>query len=531
MSRLTRAVALSLLFLALAGANAVASADETELVVSFLPSRIRLNPKETFTSTEAQIYTAIYEGLVTYHPLTVRPVPAVASSWTISDDGTVYTFTLRESARYWNGDRVLAQHFVDTWLALLDQESEAAYSFLFDVIAGAEAFRTGENADPASVGLRAVSPGVLEVRLAQPAPHFLDILAHHSFVPVHPQMLGASRWDRGPEVISNGAYRIAEWSEAEMVLIRNERYWDRRNVRVPQLRFVFREDAEAVARAFNDGEIHWVTGGVPLDKVARPQTIVVNPLFATTYFFFVSGREPWSDPRVRRAMALLLPWQRIRDPEIHFAPTGTLVPVIPGYPEVVGILAQDLDEAFELLEQAGFPEGKGLPPVTIRTPGGVENGRIAGVMRDAWRDYLDLETVIEVVEFPDYFDSLSTDTEFTLATISWIGDFADPLTFLQMWTSTSNLNESGFVNHEYDELVRTGSAQRGAERFQTLSRAERMLLETAVVMPISHSPAVNLIDLSVVGGWYPNPLDIHPFKHLRFIGMTPAPGVVRFPGR
>ena len=531
MTRLSRAVALCCILFAVAGGTAAASAGETELVVSFLPSRIRLNPKETFTSTEAQIYTAIYEGLMTYHPLTVRPVPAVASRWTISDDGRVYTFTLRESARYWNGDRVRAEHFVDTWLTLLSPDSEAAYSFLFDVIAGAEAFRTGENRDPDSVGVRVLSPGVLEVTLEQRAPHFLDILAHHSFVPVHPLMLGSDRWDRGPEVIGNGAYRIVEWTEQEMVLTRNEFHWDRRNVRIPQLRFLFQDDGETAAQAFNDGEIHWITGGVPFDRITRPQSIVVNPLFASTYFFFVADREPWSDPRVRRAMALLLPWQRIRDPEIHFAPTGNLVPAIPGYPEVVGIPAQDLDEAFELLEQAGFPEGVGLPTVAIRTPGGVENARIAGIMRDAWRDYLDLETRVEVVEFPDYFDSLSENRAFTLATISWIGDFADPLTFLQMWMSASNLNESGFANREFDDLVRSGSAQRGADRLQTLSRAERILLETAVVLPISHSPAVNIIDLNVVGGWYPNPLDIHPFRHLNFIGLTPAPGVVRFPGR
>ena len=313
-----------------------------------------------------------------------------------------------------------------------------------------------------------------------------------------------------------------------MVLTRNERYWDRRNVRVPRLRFVFSDDYEQTTRAFNDGAVHWVAGGMSLDQVAQPRSIVVNPMFATSYYFFVADRKPWDDPRIRRAMALLLPWDRIRDPELHFAPTATLVPLIPGYPEVTGIAEQDLDEAFELLDQAGFPEGRGLPQPVLRIPGGIESHRVANLMRESWKEYLGLDSRVEEIEYPDYFDSLSQDRHYTVATVSWIGDFADPLTFLQMWTSRSNLNESGFANADYDRIVRDGAALRGSERFEELSRAERMLLDTAVVLPISNSPAVNLIDLSIVDGWFPNPLDIHPFKHLRLLGISPAPGVVRY---
>lgn len=523
--RLQRFLITVLMFLAV---TVGAWPEEAEFVVSFLPSRIRFNPIETYTATEAQIYTAIYEGLVGYHPLTVRAVPAVARDWEISEDGTVYTFSLRSSARYWNGDRVTAEHFRDTWLALLDPTADSAYSFLFDFIEGAEEYRSGINPDPGSVGIRAISDGVLELTLHRPAPHFIDVLAHHSFVPVHPEMLRDGNWERGEEIIGNGPFRITEQTAEKIVLARNDHYWDRRNVRIPRLRFIFSDDDEQVTQAFNDGEIHWVAGGMLLDQVARAQSIIVNPMFATTYFFFVSDRDPWSDPRVRRALTLVLPWERIRDPEIHFAPAKTLIPVIPGYPDVVGIVEQDLDEAFELLEMAGFPEGEGLDAPVIRIPGGLENSRIVALMRESWEEYLNLESRVEVVRYPEYFDSLSEDRTYTLGTVSWIGDFADPLTFLQMWTSQSNLNESGFTNPEYDRLVRDGAALRAEARFETLARAERLLLETAVVLPISHSPAVNLIDLSSVDGWYPNPLDIHPFKYLRLLGLTPAPGVVRF---
>jgi peptide/nickel transport system substrate-binding protein/oligopeptide transport system substrate-binding protein len=111
---------------------------------------------------------------------------------------------------------------------------------------------------------------------------------------------------------------------------------------------------------------------------------------------------------------------------------------------------------------------------------------------------------------------------------SWIGDFADPLTFLQMWISDSNVNDAGFSDPRYDELIDRSMVQSGTQRYETLSSAEEILLQSGTVLPISHSPSINLIDLRAVNGWYPNPLDIHPFRYLEFTDRVPVPGVVRF---
>ena len=125
--------------------------------------------------------------------------------------------------------------------------------------------------------------------------------------------------------------------------------------------------------------------------------------------------------------------------------------------------------------------------------------------------------------YDGYFESLSGD-DYTVGQISWIADFADPLTFLQMWTSQSNLNDSGFASTEFDRLIRSSMSQTGNRRYQTLADAEQLLLDSGVVLPVSHSPAINLIDLNRVEGWYPNALDIHPFKSLEFSGRRPIPG-------
>ncbi len=490
------------------------------ITISFLPTELTFDPHHTYTSTEAQLYTALYEGLVTYHPLTLEPVPAAASRWEILQGGRLYRFHLRPDGRYWNGDRVTAQHFRDSWKRLLDPDEKAEYSFLFDVVKGAEAYRTGKSEDFGSVGIRAVSDLVLEIELEQPAAHFLKILCHHSFVPIHPRHLRDGGWRSLDSVIGNGPFYIIRRNAGEMTLTRNNLYWDRRNVIPEEIRILFNEDPAEATAMYNRNEIDWLAGGIDLEQVRNRESIVVNPLFATHYWFFVSGKEPWSDPQVRRGLSLLLPWEQLR--EGQFIPAKSLVPPIPGYPEIQGITAQNVKEGLSILSEAGYPDGVGLPPIEIKIPEGQESQRIARLMGEAWREHLSVEVNVRVFPFSVYYDEAKK-RDYTLGTMTWIGDFADPLTFLQMWTGDSNLNDPGYRNPEFDRLVRRSLSETGTERYETLAEAERIIIDSGAVLPISHTPAVNIIDADFITGWYPNPLDIHPMKFLRFGSVTNLP--------
>jgi len=499
-----------------------------EFVVSYLPTKLELNPIKAYSSTEAQLFTAIYEGLVTYDPVTLKPVPGVASYWEVSPDGKQYRFYLRDNARYWNGDPVTASDFRNSWLELLKPENRSPYSFLFDLIVGAENYRKGINKDPESVGIHVLSPSVLEVNLVEPASQFLDILCHHSFVPIHPSLLHFSDWSKLPSVIGNGPYYITKRSDSEIDLAKNDLYWGSDSVKIPRIKIVFTDDVQAEADDFNKNKIQWVAGGISLDQITNRDAIVINPLFATTYFYFKAVQTPWSDGRVRKALTLLLPLEQLRSEQYQFIPATTLVPPIPYYPEVKGITKSNKDEALKLLSDAGYPDGKGLPPLTIHIPDGTDNTRIAEIMAKAWHDALGIEVKTDSQPYQSYVDNLAT-ADYTLATLTWIGDFADPLTFMQMWTSGSNLNDAHFENASFDSLVRQSLGKTGRERYLLLSEAEQILLDTAEVIPLSHSPAINVIDLNQIDGWYPNPLDIHPFKYLEFAAKKPLKGVAGLP--
>lgn len=531
--------AIPLLGLLLFGAAAMAMADASSssntsvqepLVVAFPKTDVHFDPIYGITSTEAEIYTALYEGLVTYNPVTLEPLPGVAESWDVSDNGKVYTFHLRTDAQYWNGQPVTAQDFRNSWLHVLDPKVKAQYSFLLDSIVGAKAYRTGKSTDPNSVGIKVIDAHTLQVTLEHPAAQFLKILCHYSFVPIPSGYLDKKDWGAGDAVIpGNGPFYVLKHTATEIELTKNNLYWDSANVLLPSVKILLTDNAAKVTKDFNDGSVEWATGNVEWNKVNKTNAIIVNPLFATSYFYFKADKVPWNNPDVRRALALLLPWSEIRQKSDLYIPASTLVPRISSYPEVTGIDKSDPTEALALLKKAGFPGGIGLPTITILVPNDPESARIAGIMLTTWEKALRVNVKVESMSYSDYYTKLET-ADYTLATMTWIGDFADPLTFLQMWTSHSNLNSGGYSDAKYDDLIAQSMSESGDQRYKTLGDAETVLLDGGEVLPIDHSPALNLIDLHEMEGWFPNALDIHPFKYIAYRTPAPIPGVALAPG-
>lgn len=495
-------------------AGFAAAADPSELVVATSRRNVTLDPLHTFTAFESQLFTALYEGLLSADPVTLAPRPGIASSWTVSDDGRTYRFTLRNDAGYSNGDRVRAKDFVDSWMRMIDPAAKAEYSFLFDVIKGVRDWRTGRLRDPKQLGFRALTERLLEVELEQPAAHFLVLLTHIAFSPVHPSLIGASPWDGARTLVSDGPYHLVSRTADEMVLEANRSYWDAGGVAIGRIRVRFYDDPVKATEDYLAGAVHWSTTG-DFSLVTNPDQFEAFPMFSTSYFFFASDAAPWSDARVRRALALLVPWDQVRTEDLVY-PTSRLVPAISGYPPVKGIEERDAAEARRLLVEAGFPGGRGLPKLVVEVFGDSIAADAARVMTEAWSLELGLAVEVRETEGDDYLAALRR-RDFDLAVSTWIGDFADPLTFLQLWTTGSNLNDAGFSDPGFDATVAEATGIRDPrERYRKLADAEQLLLDSAAVLPLSHQAVVHLISLSRIEGWYPNPLDLHPFKYLKF---------------
>ena len=500
-----------------------------ELTVALTRSEVELDFRKSYLASEAQLFTAVYEGLFSYHPFTMEPVPAAAERWELSEDKKQWTFSLRQNAKYGNGDSLAAEDFRAAWLSLLAPGRDSPYSSLFDVIEGAKEYRTGLERDPAKVGITAPGPKTLVVKLNAPASFFPAMLCHHSFSPIHPSMLKRDNWSV-PDAkgvweppVSNGPFRVSEKSGNAIVLLKNENYWDARQVALNKITLKYTESGDEASSLWNSGEARWISGDVNIDALTDRSGIQVNAMFATHYYFIRSAEKPWDDYRVRRALTLVLPWDEIR--QGHFLPAETLVYPLPGYPEIEGLSVTETEEAARLLAEAGFPNGRGLPELVMRITPSPEAARIGGLMASAWKERLGVPVRVEVVPFERYFRALKG-PGYGVGFSTWIGDFADPYTFLQMWRRDSNLNDAGYSDDDYEKLMDKSMGEEGETRWATLAQAEKLLLDRGAVLPISYSPAVNIIDTNELDGWFPNALDIHPFKYMSFKAFRPLPGVV-----
>ncbi|MEW6564699.1 MAG: peptide ABC transporter substrate-binding protein [Spirochaetota bacterium] len=495
--------------------------DREELTVAFSSGSIQLDPRKSFLASEAQIFTGLYEGLFSYNPLTLEPIPAAAESWKVSDDKKTWTFTIRSNARYWNGDSLKSQHFRDAWISLIDPAGNNPYSSLFDIIAGAKEYRTGQTRDPDKVGIECPNEKTLVVHLNAPAAFFPSMLCHHSFSPIHPTMLGISDWSKQAP-ISNGPFYLVEQKDDRLILAKNELYWDAKRVAIKKLIIRFTKDGAEAASLWNSGEARWIAGDIDLEALQDRSGIEVNAMFATYYFYIRSSQAPWTDSRIRQALSLALPWDNIR--QGYYLPAETLIYPIPGYPKPKGLSETNVERAKELLAEAGFPKGVGVPTLVIKISQSKEAYRIAGLMAAAWKENLSIPVEIKVTPYESYIDELKKD-DYVVGSSTWIGDFADPYTFLQMWRRDSNLNDARLNDPIYEHLIDQSMQEEGEQRWQTLSRAEEQLLQGGTVLPIAYTPALNIIDMNEIDGWYPNPLDIHPFKYLKYASFRALPGV------
>jgi peptide/nickel transport system substrate-binding protein/oligopeptide transport system substrate-binding protein len=520
---------LSLVFAFACAASAV---EQIPFTVGLSDIEINFDPHHSTSIVEAQLFTGIYEGLFTYNPetlldpKTMQPELGACESYTVSADGKVYTFTIRADARWSTGEALKASHFTEAWFRLIDPVEKGEYAPFFDIVKGAKRYRNQLATSRSEVGIKALSDRVIELRLDSPAPYLPSLLSHHAFSPVHP-LMKARKWTDPLRIPCNGPYYIAEASASGYVFKKNSHYWDEKSVKLPSINVRIFDDAKTATSLFNMGDVHWLFSGIDSASIMDYSSIQLNALFGTHYLYFVCKDKPWNDARVRRALALLMPWDILRSSDRYTSPADSLIiKGLPNYPAARSIKKADKAEALKLLSEAGYPEGKGLPPMRVMLSDGEDNQLIAESIKKSLEGVLPGFTVnIELYGGVDYFKRVKT-PDYTIGMYGWIGDFLDPLAFLQLFVSDSGLNDAWYSNPDYDALIEQSNGQERNKRYESLSKAESMLLESAAVMPISHSIAFSLIDVAAFKGWFPNILDIHPFKSIEFVGYPAVPGII-----
>ena len=505
-------------------------AQQQDFVVSVTSGIPNLHPHAAYNANEAQMLTGLYEGLCVYDPYTLQPVAGLAKSWKISSDGLLWTFTLRDALTFEDGTPITAQVFRDSFINLLNPALDLPYSSLLDCVKGAKEYRSGKITDSAQIGLYAESDTSFKISLVYPAEHLANILCHHAFSAVHPSQLDAVVRMAGKSVfqkiedafipIASGSFKIESSSDDRIRLVKNEAYWDIQSVKLESITLLLDPNADEMTEAFNMGSVHWLCGSVNLTKVAAAHTIHVTPMFATEYLYFNTNTAPCSSQALREALVHAIPYDTLR--KNYLLPAKTLVFPLIGYPSVIGVDTQDTAKSETLLKKVEQVDTE--KPIKILLPQTDFYAEQADLLKKAWEN-LNLSVEVTLVPFEDYYARQKTD-EYHIALVSWIADFADPLAFLELFRSDSSLNSSNWTHQDYENFIKKASAEQNRKkRFEYLAKAEQILMDSSVVIPLSHIPAINVIDLSDIQGWYTNAVNIHPFKFIRFVQPEILPNI------
>ena len=503
---------------------------------------------------DTDVIRAIFEGLTDYEPRTLTPVPAVATRWESSNGGRMWTFYLREDARWSNGDPVTANDFVRSWKRTVKIGELAPHTELLSNIEGANAATSISPAQPPGqtsdeterktqnppksrpeqkFGAEAIAAHVLRVHLQRPDMNFPALVAHPVFRPVKMKE-GEVVTKIGPaELVSNGAFLLSKTEPDRVLLKRADNYWGKSEVTLERVEFIGANDAEAALAAYHAGEVDAVTNAafepLALKLLAPYQDFRRATYGALTYYSFNTSHPPFDDVRVREALAIAIDRERISEDEMG----GATEPAKKFLPDLLAdsmkpvvdkseLLEKDSKRAKELFAEAGFPEGKGFPRIRLLVNRNEQQRVVAQSIAAMWRSALNIETEIVVRNWDDYEAAVRAG-DYDVVRRGIVMQTTDELTNLRMlFQPELEMPASPAQTRQQSNVKSANASANNADTVASETRVstfqpietERQALNELKAMPIYFASSYALVK-PYVAGFDTNVLDAPSLKKVR----------------
>ena len=496
-------------------------ADQQQIVRHIKDEPASLDPLKAVGLPEIQVIRDLFEGL-TNQDAHGKIVPGVAQSWSSSDNKT-WIFTLRNNARWSNGEPVTAQDFVYSWQRLVDPKNSSAFAWFAGLsgIENAAAITKGEMT-PDKLGVVAQDNNRLKVTLDRPVPWFPALVANVALFPVPQQVIArqGDSWTAPGTLVGNGAYQLSERVVNEkIVLTRNPHYWDDAHSVLTKVTFVPINEESSATKRYRSDDID-ITESFPknmyaLLKKTLPGQVYTPDQLGTYYYAFNTQKGPTADVRVRKALSWSIDRQVIADkvlgtgekPAWHFTPDVTAgfkpLPSFQQQHDQNSLNAQ----AKALLASAGYGPDKPLRLKLLYNTS-ESHQKIAIAVASMWKKNLGVDVTLENQEWKTYIDSRNSGN-FDVIRASWVGDYNEPSTFLNLLTSGNSSNIARFSNAEYDAVLARASKETSDQaRNSDYNRAEQILAAQAPIAPIYQYTNGRLIKPWVKGYPITNPEDV-----------------------
>lgn len=441
--------------------------------------------------------------------------PGIATDHTVSDDALTWTFTLREDAKWSNGDPVTAHDFVYAWRRAVDPKTGSEYGpyMMGGVIKNATAVNEGKK-PVKELGVTAKDDYTLVVELEKPTPYFESLTAFQTYFPLNQKFVEAQgdKFATSSEtLLSNGPFKIADWKSTSTSwnLVKNDQYWDAEAVNLKEITFDVVKDAQVAADLYDKGEVH--RAGISaehVDKYSSHDDFVITP---ETSLFYLKFNQTKSDAlanvNIRKALSKSINKQALVDEVIN---NGSVVSngFVPknfsfhpetekDFREINGdLVTYDKEKAKELWKKGLEEIGK--DKVSLGFLGG--DGETTKIMNEFLANQMEttlpgLEITLKQVPFEQRLE-LDTNEDYDIQFSGWGPDYLDPYTWLNLWLTDGGNNHMGYSNEKYDKLVQSTVNELALDpvkRYEAFLEAEKILAETAAVAPLYQSARAQLI--------------------------------------
>ncbi|MAQ37156.1 MAG: oligopeptide-binding protein oppA [Thioclava sp.] len=424
-------------------------------------------------------------------------IPALAESWSPSNNSKKWTFTLRKDVKWTDGKAFEAQQIIDAWERLLNPETASQYAYFLFSVKNAEEYNTGKIKDFSKVGVSKNEQGQLVVELKAPMSYFPSLLTHHATYPIRLDVIKehGDRWTDPENIQTLGAFKLKIWDhDKALVLERNDGYYGAK-ARVKNVYGYMINEYSTALGLFESGRLDYqnTIPGNELATLRTQPTFRESPILGMYYYGFNTRKKPFNDVRVRKAFLYAIDRRQITDllggdmsPLSGWVPKGMF-----GYQENVGI-QYDPEKAKKLLKEAGYEDPSKFPRIVLGFNSNENHQRIAENYQAQIKKNLGVQIELQSEEWKVYLNRVRTDTP-DIYRMGWLADYPDPDNFLNLMTKVSENNHTGWSNPKFDQLIDQGSSITDKEERRGIYlKAQKILTEEDVpVHPIysmvSHS--------------------------------------------
>lgn len=499
-------------------ASAEEAAEGKQLSVQVGPNPETIDPALNSAVDGGNMILHAFECLLTIDQ-DGQIAPGQAEEWGVSEDGLTWTFKLREGLKWSDGTDLTANDFVYSWKRVCDPNVAAPYAET--VLGMVEGFDAAIDGDLDALAVTAVDDLTLEVKLSAPCPFFESLAAFATLSPVQQATVEANgdAWAiDAPTYISNGPFMVTEWvPDAYIIMSKNPNYWNADAIKLGSIKWNLIEDPNASYSAYQSGEVLMIKD-VPTEEIPSlegNEEFHVEPIIGTYYISYNTQVEPFDNALVRKALNLAIDREYVANTLMQ----GTYSPATnfmgPGWMDTDGTefmdnanggepymsTAADIEGALAALEEAGYPNGEGLPVLHYSTNDSGYHKAVAEYLQQAWKE-IGVTLEVEIVEWSS-FTPMRRNGEFEIARNGWVGDYADPSNMLDLLYSTNGNNDGKFSNADYDAAMDTSrTTTDAAERSAALHTAEDILMEEAACCPLAYYNDFWLQSSKIEGAWH-----------------------------